>query len=223
MKNGIFQLCNAALLSLDSSEITRQTSGKRIMRIQSLAGAWEFRQAGTEEWLPASVPGGVHTDLLALGHIPDPFVADNEKRVHWVAESDWIYRCSFSCSPELLAEEKILLVCEGLDTLATVVLNGHELGHTDNMFRRYEWEVKSFLDIKGANELTITFYSPVNYTAEKQAIRPLPGVLQAIPGGPNLRKAPYQFGWDWGPQGWKVITRRVSPIYIFNKNMTAEM
>jgi beta-mannosidase len=170
------------------------------MRIQSLAGAWEFRQAVTEEWLPASVPGGVHTDLLALGHIPDPFVADNEKRVQWVAESDWIYRCSFSCSPELLAEEKILLVCEGLDTLATVVLNGHELGHTDNMFRRYEWEVKSFLDIKGANELTITFYSPLKYTAEKQAIRPLPGVLQAIPGGPNLRKAPYQFGWDWGPQ-----------------------
>ena len=170
------------------------------MRFQSLAGAWEFRQAGTEEWLPASVPGGVHTDLLALGHIPDPFVADNEKRVQWVAESDWIYRCSFSCSPELLAEEKILLVCEGLDTLATVVLNGHELGHTDNMFRRYEWEVKSFLDAKGANELTITFYSPVKYAAEKQAIRPLPGVPQAIPGGPHLRKAPCQFGWDWGPQ-----------------------
>ena len=170
------------------------------MRIQSLAGAWEFRQAGTEEWLSANVPGGVHTDLLALGHIPDPFVADNEKRVQWVAESDWIYRFSFSCSPEFLAEEKILLVCEGLDTLATVVLNGHELGHTDNMFRRYEWEVKSLLDAKGANELTITFYSPVKFAAEKQAIRPLPGVPQAIPGGPHLRKAPCQFGWDWGPQ-----------------------
>ena len=170
------------------------------MRIQSLAGAWEFRQADMEGWLPASVPGSVHTDLLALGQLPDPFVADNEKRVQWVAESDWIYRCRFSCSPELLAEEKILLVCEGLDTLATIVLNGHELGHTENMFRRYEWEVKSFLDAKGANELTITFYSPVKYAAGKQAIRPLPGVPQAIPGGPYLRKAPCQFGWDWGPQ-----------------------
>jgi beta-mannosidase len=89
------------------------------MRIQSLAGAWEFRQAGTEAWLPASVPGGVHTDLLALGCIPDPFVADNEQRVQWVAESDWIYRYRFFCSPELLTEDKILLVCEGLDTLAT--------------------------------------------------------------------------------------------------------
>jgi beta-mannosidase len=171
-----------------------------MMRIQSLAGAWEFRQVDTEEWLPASVPGGVHTDLLALGRIPDPFVADNEKRVQWVAECDWIYRYRFSCPPELLDEQKIYLVCEGLDTLARVVLNGHELGHTENMFRRYEWEVKTFLDARGANDLTITFYSPVIYIAEKQAIRPLPGVPQAIPGGPHLRKAPYQFGWDWGPQ-----------------------
>ena len=73
------------------------------MRFQSLTGAWQFRQAGTEEWLSASVPGGVHTDLLALGRIPDPFVADNEKRVQWVAESDWEYRYRFTCAPELLA------------------------------------------------------------------------------------------------------------------------
>ncbi len=171
-----------------------------MMRIQSLAGAWEFHRAGAEEWLPASVPGGVHTDLLALGHIPDPFVADNEQRVQWVAESDWIYRYSFSCSSELLAEEKIFLVCDGLDTLATVVLNGYEMGHTDNMFRRYEWEVGPYLDVQGANELTITFNSPVKFATEKQATRPLSGVSQAIPGGPYLRKAPYQFGWDWGPQ-----------------------
>jgi beta-mannosidase len=170
------------------------------MRIQSLAGAWEFRQAGTKDWLPASVPGGVHTDLLALGRIPDPFAADNEKRVQWVAESDWNYRCSFRCAPELLSQEKVFLVCEGLDTLATVVLNGHELGHTGNMFRRYEWEVKSIIDPKGSNELIITFGSAVKYSTEKQSNRPLPGVAQAIPGGPHLRKAPCQFGWDWGPQ-----------------------
>jgi beta-mannosidase len=170
------------------------------MKIQSLAGAWKFRQAGTEEWLPACVPGGVHTDLMALGCIPDPFAADNEQRVQWVAESDWIYRCSFNSSPELLSEEKIHLVCDGLDTLAKVVLNGHELGHTDNMFRRFEWEVTSLLGVEGANELTITFNSPLKYAAEKQAIFPLPGVPQAIPGGPYLRKAPCQFGWDWGPQ-----------------------
>jgi beta-mannosidase len=158
------------------------------MKIQSLANAWKFRQAGTVEWLPACVPGGVHTDLMALGRIPDPFAADNEQRVQWVAESDWIYRSSFNSYPELLAEEKVYLVCEGLDTLAKVVLNGHELGQTDNMFRRYEWEVKSLLGVEGANELTITFNSPLKYAAEKQAIFPLPGVPQAIPWGPVPEK-----------------------------------
>ena len=170
------------------------------MLTQSLIGDWQFRRADSSEWLPAKVPGGVHTDLMAIGRIPDPFVADNEKRVQWVAQFDWVYRTSFSCAGDLLTEEKVFLVCDGLDTLATVVLNGHELGHTDNMFRRYQWEIKPLLNANGTNDLTITFASPVKYAAEKQALRPLPGVAQAIPGGPHLRKAPCQFGWDWGPQ-----------------------
>jgi beta-mannosidase len=170
------------------------------MNIYSLAGAWEFRQAGTEEWLPARVPGGAHTDLLALGCIPDPFVADNEKRVQWVAESDWIYRREFACSPELMAEEKIFLVCEGLDTLATVVINGNELGRTANMFRRYEWEIKPLLHAVGENILEIAFASPVRYISEKHSVREMPGPYHSLPGGPYIRKAPCQFGWDWGPQ-----------------------
>ena len=169
------------------------------MYTQPLTGAWQFRQAGTDEWLPAQVPGGVHTDLLALGRIPDPFVADNEKRVLWVAESDWEYRRTFDADAALLAKEKVFLVCDGLDTLAEVRLNGHLLGKTDNMFRRYEWEVKSLLHA-GENELVIAFASPVRYVTARQASRPLRGVSQAIEGGPHLRKAPCQFGWDWGPQ-----------------------
>lgn len=171
-----------------------------MMQIQPLTGQWQFQQGGTKEWLPANVPGSVHLDLMANDRIPDPFVADNEKRVQWVAESDWVYKTSFSCADTLLAEKKVFLVCDGLDTLATVILNGHELGRTDNMFRQYQWEVKSLLNAKGANDLTISFSSPVKYTAEKQAIRNMPGVSQAIVGGPHLRKAPCQFGWDWGPQ-----------------------
>jgi beta-mannosidase len=170
------------------------------MQIQPLTGSWQFCQAATDEWLQATVPGGVHTDLLALGRIPDPFVGDNEKHVQWVAESDWEYRRSFIPSPELLAEDRVFLVCDGLDTLATVALNGHELGRTDNMFRQYRWDVKSLLRTQGDNELAVTFASPVKYVAEKQAVRALPGVPQAIPGGPYLRKAPCHFGWDWGPQ-----------------------
>lgn len=169
------------------------------MKIQSLAGSWLFRQAGTEEWLPATVPGGVHTDLRALNRIPDPFAGDNEKRVQWVAEADWEYRNKYKVEAELLQQPHIWLVCDGLDTLATVSLNGHTLGHVANMFRQYRWDVKSWLT-EGENDLHITFDSPVGYTAARQAIRSLPGVPQAIPGGPYLRKAPCHFGWDWGPQ-----------------------
>jgi beta-mannosidase len=169
------------------------------MHIHSLTGAWQFRQAGTEQWLPATVPGGVHTDLLALGRIPDPFVGDNERRVQWVAEADWEYRHQFAVKPELLRQPRIWLVCDGLDTLATVSLNGHELGHAANMFRRYRWDVKPLLKAD-ENQLRIVFDSPVCFAAAQQATRPMPGVSQAIPGGPHLRKAPCQFGWDWGPQ-----------------------
>jgi beta-mannosidase len=169
------------------------------MKKQSLAGAWKFRQAGKKDWMPATVPGGVHTDLLALGQIPDPFVADNEKRVAWVAEADWEYSQQFKVSADLFNEPQIWLVCDGLDTLAAITLNGVELGRTANMYRQFRWDVKSLLKT-GENELLIAFTSPVRYCAEKQAQRPMFGVSQAIPGGPHLRKAPCHFGWDWGPQ-----------------------
>lgn len=169
------------------------------MKSQTLTGAWEFRQAGTADWLHASVPGGVHTDLMALGRIPDPFVGDNEKRVSWVAEADWEYRRNFTPAPEIFALPQIWLVCDGLDTLATVSLNGKVLGRAENMYRQYRWDIKPLL-LAGENELLIAFDSPVRYCAAKMAVRPMPGVSQAIPGGPYLRKAPCQFGWDWGPQ-----------------------
>ncbi len=165
---------------------------------QSLRGAWQFRRVGASEWLPASVPGGVHTDLLALGRIPDPFVADNEHAVQWVAENDWEYRLIFSTAQSLLREEAIFLVCDGLDTLAEVSLNGQLLGETNNMFRQYRWLVTDILRA-GENELYVLFRSPLAFIRARQAERPLRGGGD-IPGGPYLRKAPYQWGWDWGPK-----------------------
>jgi len=103
---------------------------------KSLTGEWRFRQLGTKEWTRAQVPGGVHTDLMVAGRIPDPFVADNEKHVQWVAENDWEYRRTFTINAELLAKERVFLVCDGLDTLAEVTLNGQLLGETDNIFRQ---------------------------------------------------------------------------------------
>ncbi|HLO30100.1 MAG TPA: glycoside hydrolase family 2 protein [Anaerolineales bacterium] len=168
------------------------------MQKQGLIGEWQFRQCGTNEWLPAIVPGGVHTDLLALGKIPDPFVADNELKVMWVAENDWEYRHSFTVDANLLAEENVSLICDGLDTIADVYLNGIYLGHAENMFRRWEWKVGTLLQ-EGSNELRIIFGSPIRFITAKQAQFPLQGGGD-IPGGPHLRKAPCHWGWDWGPK-----------------------
>ena len=168
------------------------------MQKQSLGGEWQFRQCGTSEWLPATVPGGVHTDLIALNKIPDPFVADHELKVMWVAENDWEYRYSFTVDPTLRAEKNIALVCDGLDTIADLYLNGTYLGHAENMFRRWEWDVKDLLR-DGMNEIHVVFGSPVRFITAKQAQLPLQGGGD-IPGGPHLRKAPCHWGWDWGPK-----------------------
>jgi beta-mannosidase len=194
------------------------------VKVQSLGGEWLFREVDEDRWLPAEVPGSVHVDLLRAGRIPDPFVGDAEKRVQWVAERDWIYRKTFEVDGALWEEDRIALVCDGLDTLAEVRLNGRVLSETANMFRQYEWEVTSLLR-EGSNELEIAFHSPVQYITRLQDQRPLRGVLQAIPGGPHLRKAPCQFGWDWGPQLppigiWKEIrleghsTARLADVHL---------
>lgn len=164
---------------------------------QSLSGQWTFRQLNSDGWMPATVPGGVHTDLLALGKIPDPFVADNEKQVQWIAQTDWEYKTSFKTSGDVLREARQFLVCDGLDTLAEVSLNGKLLGKANNLYRQWKWEVTGSL--KKQNDLTVIFRSPVTYITERQKVKPLWGGGD-IPGGPHLRKAPCHFGWDWGPK-----------------------
>jgi beta-mannosidase len=170
-----------------------------LLTKQSLAGAWQFRQAGGGEWLPAIVPGGVHTDLLAAGRIADPFAGDEELRVQWVAEQDWEYRRVFTVDSALAAQARVALVCDGLDTLAEVQLNGQPVGTAENMFRPYSWDVLEILQ-PGENELRILFRSPVRSARARQAARLLPDVNNPLPGGPYLRKAPSHFGWDWGPR-----------------------
>ncbi len=181
----------------------------------SLDGAWQFREASSNEWLPANVPGGVHTDLLAAGRIADPFVGDEEKRVQWVAERDWEYRRVFHVESGLHEADRVFILCEGLDTLAEVRLNGELLGRTDNMFRSYRWEVKHLLRA-GENEVRVLFRSPVQYVTERQRERPMVDVNDVIHGAPYLRKAPSHFGWDWGPKLPAIGIRR--PIRLEGYN-----
>ena len=168
------------------------------MNIQSLSGKWQFRQVGTCEWLSATVPGGVHTDLLNLGLIPDPFIRDNELKVMWVAKEAWEYQLSYVPSIKVMAEDEIYLVADGLDTIAEVSINHHPLGIVNNQFRQWRWDVKDLL-IDGENSIYIKFSGPTEFVTCQQKLRKMKGVSQAIDGGPHMRKAPCQFGWDWGP------------------------
>ncbi|MEA3326845.1 MAG: glycoside hydrolase family 2 protein [Chloroflexota bacterium] len=162
-------------------------------------GKWRIKAVGGSEWFPSSVPGEVHLALLNAGRIPDPFVADNELKVAWVAETDWVFEGVIQVPDKLLGEDRVVLCFDGLDTLAKIMLNDSLLGETSNAFRSYSWEVKNLLK-PGENKIELLFRSPVNYVTLLQEADPLPSPGESIPGGPYLRKAPCQWGWDWGPK-----------------------
>ena len=157
---------------------------------------WKFRKKGDANLLPAKVPGTVHTDLFANKIIPDPFLGTNEKQLQWIENEDWEYETKFTISESEFKNQNIDLIFEGLDTYATVFLNGKLLLEADNMFRTWNASVKNKLK-KGENHLKIQFKSAVNFG--KAEAKKLPYVL---PGDEKVftRKAQYQYGWDWGPR-----------------------
>jgi beta-mannosidase len=171
-----------------------------MMEILNLnQGQWQIRKKSDDAWIPTALPGEVHLALLQAGKIPDPFIGDNELLVQWVAETDWEFMGLIDVPESLSLHDKVWLVFDGLDTLAQVILNGNVLGVADNAFRTYAWEVSDVL-IAGENKLRILLKSPVRYVEAQQTERPLISPEQSIQGGPYLRKAPCQWGWDWGPQ-----------------------
>ncbi len=115
--------------------------------------------------IPAQVPGCVHLDLLRENLIPDPYLGDNEKRVQWIGRTDWEFSTTFSLSADALKEERVDLVCEGLDTVATIWINGAEIGHSENMHVEARFEAKAALR-EGDNEIRIRFDSPVLYARQ---------------------------------------------------------
>lgn len=172
-----------------------------------LSDNWQMRKAGDQSWMPATVPGCVHTDLLANNAIPDPFIGTNEDSVQWIEREDWEYTCTFTINNKLLHHDFQFLHFEGLDTYADVYLNDSLILQSENMFRSYRIDVRELLH-KGDNTLRIYFHSPVNKAALLQAQYPVP-----LPQDERVfvRKAQYQFGWDWGPRLvtsgiWKPVT-----------------
>lgn len=111
------------------------------------------------EFLPvAQFPTNIHLDLMHNNRIPDPFVGKNEIDVQWVGEKAWVYKTKF-VSPHSESRKKAVLAFDGLDTFATVVLNGHQILETDNMFTPEEADVTETLKLQGENLLEITFDS----------------------------------------------------------------
>jgi len=144
--------------------------------------------------VPATVPGTVHTDLLAAGLIPDPYLDDHEALLKWVSACDWEYRTTVAWEPDGRDRQDLFL--DGLDTVATITLNGAEVGRTANQHRRYRFDVSALLR-PGDNELVVRFASPVR---EADARSLSLGYRPQVNHHPfnALRKAAYNFGWDWG-------------------------
>ncbi len=165
---------------------------------------WEFRQNSPEPaattaagWHPATVPGDVHLDLLANKLIPEPFARDNESKLQWISDASWQYRTIIHADAALLRRDHVDLVFEGLDSEAEVSVNGQHLLTAANMFRAFRVDAKAALH-SGSNELLITFASPLKTGARVALLDRYHGKTPA-PDKSYLRKAAYEYGWDWGP------------------------
>jgi beta-mannosidase len=172
----------------------------------SVLGQTSYRNLSSENWLfnkqgetkkhIATIPGTVHTDLFANQLIPDPFFGANEKQVQWIENENWEYETTFLLSEKEISNENIELEFEGLDTYATVYINGKIVLEADNMFRKWIISAKNHLK-KGKNHLKIVFLSAIQKgkeEAEKLSYT-LPEKERVF-----VRKAQYQFGWDWAPR-----------------------
>jgi beta-mannosidase len=172
------------------------------MQTLDLTGTWKLRSAKDKSAIPAQVPGDNLSALLAAGRVPDPHWADNETKVQWVGREDWVYQRTFQVTPAMLAEKSVFLNCDGLDTVATIFINGKRVAESDNMFTRLRPQVKRFLR-PGANDIRIEIRSAAVTAQERQRkLRyPLPHVVYPVQSMyPNLvRKVPCHAGWDWGP------------------------
>lgn len=176
---------------------------------------WTFTEQGKHNWKPAKVPGVVHTDLLENKMIPDPWYGTNEKKIQWVENKNWVYQSTFSLTENQINFSEINLVFEGLDTYATIFVNGKKIGEANNMFLAWQWKVKKRLKV-GQNTLKVVFYSPIEKlrTQVENAKFTLPASSESVDFrvSPYVRKAPYHFGWDWGP---RYVTCGVwRPVYL---------
>ncbi len=187
----------------------------------ALTENWKLFRVKTNESYPTKIPGCVHTDLFSNKAIEDPFYRTNEKNLQWIDKEDWYYITEFEVTDNLLTKERIELNFKGLDTYADVYLNNSIVLQADNMFREWNIECKEKLK-KGKNILKVYFHSPITVGLQKLAANgyALPASNDQSENGeladkrvsPFTRKAPFHYGWDWGP---RFVTSGIwRPIYL---------
>jgi len=182
----------------------RAQSTRAQNAVLTLDHGWQFRQITSTPqnaesgWLPATVPGDVHLDLLANKKIEDPFYRDNESKLQWIENASWEYRDSFDVTPTLLARSNVDLVFDGLDAAAQVYLNGSQVLNADDSFRVWRVSAKAYLHA-GSNLLRIVFPSPIAAAQLVAALDPWQPRTKVEP-KTYIRKAAYEYGWDWGPR-----------------------
>jgi beta-mannosidase len=191
---------------------------------------WTLQMEGDSQVYKVKIPGTVQTDLLVNSKVPQPFYRTNEVKYQWIDKKNWIYKTQFVIDSANFHSSKIFLNFKGLDTYAEVKLNDKKILDADNFFRSWRIEVKESLRV-GKNNLTIHFKSPVHIGLEKLKKHgyPLPAVNdQSEVGGLGdkrisifTRKAPYHYGWDWGPRFVTIgIWRPVFLEFIDNAEIT---
>ncbi len=204
---------------------------KADTNVVELNNNWKFKAVDDSLWLPATVPGSVHTDLMNNGVIEAPFYRLNELDVQWVDKKSWEYTTTFDISSAILNRDVVEMIFKGLDTYATVFLNGKEVLVAYNMFISWKVDCKSYLK-EGENNLKIVFDSPIEIGLEKREALGfwLPGAEndQSERGGVGdkktcvfTRKAQYHYGWDWGPRLvssgiWQPVLLKAWDVAEFN-------
>lgn len=198
-------------LVLLALSVTSCNKMKEVVPVTNMdiTSGWQFKQADSGEWLPATVPGTVHTDLLANKKIEDPFYRTNERNLQWIDKKDWIYLNTVKIDSATLLKENIEIDFKGLDTYADVYVNDSLVLKADNMFREWKADCKKFLKA-GDNQIKVYFHSPIKIglqELEKHGYGLPASNDQSENGGVGdkkvsvfTRKAGYHYGWDWGPR-----------------------
>ncbi|RKO99459.1 hypothetical protein CXG81DRAFT_20452 [Caulochytrium protostelioides] len=212
-------------MQAETPAATRVPRGEGVTDLTSAACTWRVTNTIGDRSVTAQVPGEIHTDLIRANIIDKPYYQDNHRKHRWVGLEDWTWSTEFEVKDAATEADRQhqLLVCEGLDTIAQITLNGQPVAKTSNQFRRYVFAVGRHLK-SGKNSLAITFTSPIKYAQRESFSYPykVPAINdEAQHGEPArnfIRKSQCSFSWDWGPAYPTVGIWQ--PIYLVDPTRT---